>query len=195
MGSYAATLEIFVYGVGRGEESLGATSHGGLLERLRELGLRTNPRRATGPGIEAAVAFHTTLAKEREALPYEVDGTVIKLDALELREKVGTLNRSPRWAVAYKFPPRQESTRVVEIRAFVGRTGTLTPVAHLEPVPIGGVTVTNASLFNQDEVDKLDVRAGDTVLIERAGDVIPRVVKVMKDQRPRTAGFAAGASA
>jgi DNA ligase (NAD+) len=178
-------LDLFVYGVGRGEAELGVNSHGELLERLRALGFKTNPRCATATGIEAATAFHAELEAERDALTYEADGSVIKVDELELRERLGTLNRSPRWAVAFKFPPRQESTRVLEIRAYVGRTGTLTPVAHLEPVGIGGVVVSNASLFNQDEVDKLDVRVGDTVLIERAGDVIPRVVKVIKERRPR----------
>jgi DNA ligase (NAD+) len=177
-------LDIFVYGVGRGEEALGARSHGELVERLRALGLKTNDRLARSVGTEGAIEFHRTLEAERDSLPYEVDGSVIKLDDLALRRQLGELGRSPRWAVAFKFPARQETTRVLEIRAYVGRTGTLTPVAELEPVPIGGVTVSHASLFNQDEVDKLDVRSGDTVLVERAGDVIPRIVKVIRERRP-----------
>jgi DNA ligase (NAD+) len=177
-------LDIFVYGVGRGEEALDVRSHGELVERLRALGLKANARLARSVGPEGVIEFHRTLEAERDSLPYEVDGTVIKVDDLALRRQLGELGRSPRWAVAFKFPPRQETTRVREIRAYVGRTGTLTPVAQLEPVPLGGVTVSNASLFNQDEVDKLDVRSGDTVLVERAGDVIPRIVKVIRDRRP-----------
>ena len=109
--------------------------------------------------------------------------TVSGVDDFELRKELGQLNRSPRWAIAYKFPPQQETTRVQEIRPYVGRTGTLTPVAVLQPVRIAGVTVVHASLHNQDEVERLDVRAGDTVFVERAGDVIPKVVKVVSEKR------------
>jgi DNA ligase (NAD+) len=176
-------LDIFVYGAGRGEEALGARSHVELMERLRGLGLRTNERLVRSNGTAGVIEFHRSLEAERDSLPYEVDGSVIKVDDLELRRRIGELARAPRWAVAFKFPARQETTRIREIRAYVGRTGTLTPVAELDPVPIGGVTVSHASLFNQDEVDKLDARAGDTVLVERAGDVIPRVVKVIPERR------------
>jgi DNA ligase (NAD+) len=185
--SASRPLDIFVYGIGRGREQLGATSHRELLEQLRELGLKVNPRLGHGAGIEAAIDFHATLERERDALPYEVDGTVIKVDSFELRERLGVLNRSPRWAIAFKFPAHQETTTLREIRAYVGRTGTLTPVAVLEPVRIGGVTVTHASLHNQDEIDRLDAREGDTVFVERAGDVIPKIVKVVKDGRQRGA--------
>ena len=179
----ARPLDVFIYGVGRGGDELGADSHVALLERLRELGLKVNSRMATGPGIETAIAFHDELERERDQLPYEVDGSVVKVDEFALRAELGELGRSPRWAIAYKFPARQETTRVANIRAYVGRTGTLTPVAELEPVRIGGVTVVHASLHNQDEVDRLDVRAGDTVFVERAGDVIPKVVKVVRVRR------------
>jgi DNA ligase (NAD+) len=177
-------LDLFLYGVGRGGEDLGVETHAELLDRLRELGLKVNSRFARTRGIAGAIEFHQSLETKRDALPYEADGTVIKIDAFVTRERLGTLERSPRWAIAYKFAPRQETTRLLEIRAYVGRTGTLTPVALLEPVRVGGVTVTNASLHNQDEVDKLDARAGDTVLVQRSGDVIPKVVKVIRERRP-----------
>lgn len=175
----ARPLDFFAYGVGRGQTELGAESHERLMQILGELGLKVNPRLGRSSGIEGAIEFHKALEAERESLPYEVDGTVIKVNSLELRTRLGELGRAPRWAVAFKFPARQETTRVHKITAHVGRTGVLTPVAHLEPIGIGGVIVSNASLFNQDEVDRLDVRTGDRVLVERAGDVIPRVVQVM----------------
>ncbi|MEX2206950.1 MAG: NAD-dependent DNA ligase LigA [Myxococcota bacterium] len=177
-------LEFFVYGIGRGEEWLGAKAHSELLARLRELGFRVDTRREECVGIAGALAFHEGLERERDGLPYEVDGTVVKVDDFALQRRLGTLNRSPRWAIAFKFPPRQETTRVIGIEASVGRTGTLTPVAVLEPVRIGGVTVEHATLHNQDEIDRLDVRVGDTVFVERAGDVIPKVVKVVRERRP-----------
>jgi DNA ligase (NAD+) len=180
-------LDIFVYGVGRGADALGASTHQELLERLRALGLKTNDRLVLSEGVASAIAFHEQLEVDRDTLPYEVDGSVVKIDDLRTREELGELNRSPRWAIAYKFPPRQETTQVREIRAYVGRTGTLTPVAVLEPVRIGGVTVMHASLHNQDEIDRLDVRVGDTVFVERAGDVIPKVIKVVRDKRRRAA--------
>ena len=177
-------LEFFVYGIGRGEEALGAATQSELLARLAALGFRVDARRVDGVGIATALAFHERLERERDALPYEVDGTVVKVDDFALCRRLGTLNRSPRWAAAFKFAPRQETTRVLAIEASVGRTGTLTPVAVLEPVHIGGVTVEHATLHNQDEIDRLDVRVGDTVFVERAGDVIPKVVKVVRELRP-----------
>jgi DNA ligase (NAD+) len=183
----ARPLDIFVYGVGRGVEMLGVDNHTDLLQRLAALGFKVSGRLVRGTGIDGMVAFHEQLEKDREGLPYEVDGSVVKVDAFPLRDELGQLNRSPRWAVAYKFPPRQETTTVREIRAYVGRTGALTPVAVLEPVRIAGVTVVHASLHNQDEIDRLDVRAGDTVFVERAGDVIPKIIKVVKSERRRGA--------
>ena len=180
----ARPLELFVYGVGQGESQLGVTSHSKLLERLGELGFRIDRTLFAAGDIEAVSAFHERLRVERDHLPYEIDGTVVKVDELALRERLGTLNRSPRWAVAVKFPPRQETTVVLDIETSVGRTGALTPVAVLRAVQIGGVTVTHAGLHNQDEVDRLDIRVGDTVFVERAGDVIPKIVKVVHEKRP-----------
>ncbi len=177
-------LEFFVYGIGRGEEALGAKAQSELLARLSELGFRVDTRRVGCVGIGGALAFHERLESERDALPSAVDGTVVKVDDFALQKRLGALNRSPRWAIAFKFAPRQETTRVIGIEASVGRTGTLTPVAVLEPVRIGGVTVEHATLHNQDEIDRLDVRIGDTVFVERAGDVIPKVVKVVRERRP-----------
>ncbi len=176
-------LDIVVYGTGRGAEALEVGSHTDLLSRLEELGLKVSPRRAQSLGLEGVLEFHAALESDRERLPYEVDGTVIKVDSFELRARLGTLQSSPRWALAYKFPPRQETTTVRDIRAHVGRTGVLTPVAVLEPVRIGGVTVEHASLHNQDEIERLDVRVGDTVFVERAGDVIPKIVKTVPSKR------------
>jgi DNA ligase (NAD+) len=176
-------LDIFVYAFGRDAESSQMSCQRELMERLRELGFKANPRLGTSVGIDGVMALHAELERDRDALPYEADGSVVKVDELALRERLGQLERSPRWAIAYKFPPRQETTQVREIRAYVGRTGVLTPVAVLEPVRIAGVTVVHASLHNQDEIDRLDIRVGDTVFIERAGDVIPKVVKVVREKR------------
>jgi DNA ligase (NAD+) len=180
----ARPLELFVYGVGLGESQLGAATQCKLLDRLRELGFRIDARFVAVGGLEIVQAFHERLREQRESLPYEIDGTVVKVDELALRERLGTLNRSPRWAIAVKFPPRQETTVVVGIETSVGRTGALTPVAVLQPVQIGGVTVVHAGLHNQDEIDRLDIRVGDTVFVERAGDVIPKIVKVVLEKRP-----------
>ncbi len=185
--SASRNLDIFVYGVGRGNEALGVKTHMELLERLAELGFKVNPRLDRTEGIDGVIKFHRKLEADRDRLNYEVDGSVVKVDSFELREQLGQLTRSPRWAIAYKFPPRQETTLVRAIHSYVGRTGALTPVAVLEPVRIGGVTVEHASLHNQDEIERLDVRVGDTVFVERAGDVIPKVVKVVREKRrPRT---------
>jgi len=183
----ARPLELFAYGVGEGEAELGVKSHRELLARLRELGFKIDSALIAAGGITDAQRFHQRLLRERDSLPYEIDGTVVKVDSLALRERLGSLNRTPRWAVAVKFPPRQETTRVAAIETSVGRTGALTPVAVLEPVQIGGVIVTHAGLHNQDEVDRLDIRVGDTVFVERAGDVIPKIVKVVTEKRPRGA--------
>jgi DNA ligase (NAD+) len=132
------------------------------------------------------IAFHAKLEK-RDQLPYEIDGVVTKVDRVEWQELLGARSRSPRWAVAFKFPPRIEITEVLDISVQVGRTGKLTPVAALRPVDVAGVTVSRATLHNQDELDRKDVRIGDTVRVRRAGDVIPEVVEVLKDKRPRGA--------
>ena len=135
-------------------------------------------------GLAEALAFHARLLARREKLPYEVDGVVIKVDDRAVQTRLGMRSRSPRWAVAYKFPPREEVTQIVDIVVQVGRTGKLTPVAQLKPVDVSGVTVSRATLHNQDELDRKDVRIGDTVRVRRAGDVIPEVVEVLLDKRP-----------
>ena len=159
-------------------------THWECLETMRELGLKTCPESRRLPDIEAAIAWHHGLEARRDDLPYEIDGAVFKVDSMADHERLGMRSANPRWAVAYKFTPRQQTTVIKEIQAFVGRTGAVTPVAVLEPVHIGGVTVTHVSLHNQDEVDRKDIRVGDTVLVERAGDVIPHVVQVITEKRP-----------
>jgi DNA ligase (NAD+) len=179
-------LKIYCYGVG---EVKGATfrTHWEILETLRKWGLRVNPLIETCTGIDAAIAYHHRIEHQRHGLPYEIDGVVIKVDSLALQERLGTKARSPRWALAYKFAATQETTRVLDIVVNVGRTGAVTPMAVMEPVEVGGVTVSRATLHNEDEVARKDVRVGDTVLIQRAGDVIPEVVKVIIEDRPANA--------
>ena len=135
-------------------------------------------------GPEEAVKYYHLINKVRHLLPYDIDGIVAKVDSFRLQEELGFVARSPRWAVAAKFQPEQSQTKIVEIAVQVGRTGALTPVAIMEPVRVGGVTITNATLHNQDEIDRKDVRVGDTIVIQRAGDVIPEVVKVVLEKRP-----------
>src|SRR6185436_15922131 len=136
-------------------------------------------------GLDDVLAFHAKLLERRDQLEFEIDGAVVKVDRRDWQELLGVRSRSPRWAAAHKFPPREEITRILDIAVQVGRTGKLTPVAMLQPVNVSGVTVSRATLHNQDEVDRKDVRVGDTVRVRRAGDVIPEVVEVLKDKRPR----------
>jgi len=162
-------------------------THGEVLDALPEWGLRVaseHVRRCDG--IEDALHHHGRLMEGRDDLPYEIDGLVVKVNDRAAHETLGVRNRDPRWAIAYKFPPRRATTVISDIFVQVGRTGRITPVAVLEPVEVGGVEVTRASLHNQREVDRKDVRIGDAVLIERAGDVIPQVVKVVEDERDGT---------
>lgn len=175
-------LDMFCYGVGMVTD-LELTSHSEILQRFEALGFRVNPRIKQRAKIEDILIYYKGLLDGRHEFPYEMDGVVIKVDDLALQKKLGEKSRSPRWALAYKFPATQETTRVVEIDVQVGRTGALTPVAHLEPVSVGGVTVSRATLHNEDEIKKKGIRVGDTVLIQRAGDVIPEVVKVITTKR------------
>jgi DNA ligase (NAD+) len=154
------------------------------LELAKGLGLRTCPVSKVLQTLDEAVRWHHDLEAQRDDLPFEIDGCVFKVNNLADHERLGMRSANPRWAVAYKFTPRQKTTRVLSIDPSVGRTGAVTPVATLEPVEIGGVTVTHVSLHNQDEIDRKDVRVGDTVLVERAGDVIPHVVQVIPEKRP-----------
>ena len=161
------------------------------LDALRGWGFHVERRVRVCKGIEEALAYHADLRERRDALEYEIDGVVIKVDRRDWQDLLGMRSRSPRWAVAFKFPPRIEVTKVLDIVVQVGRTGKLTPVASLQPVDVSGVTVSRATLHNEDEVLRKDVRVGDTVRVRRAGDVIPEVVEVLKDKRPRgTTAFA-----
>ena len=153
------------------------------LELMKAMGLKTCPESGRLHSMEEAVRWHHALEARRDTLAYEIDGAVFKVDSLAAHERLGMRAANPRWAVAYKFVPRQKTTKIAEITASVGRTGAVTPVATLEPVEIGGVTVTHVSLHNQDEIDRKDIRVGDTVLVERAGDVIPHVVQVITEKR------------
>ncbi len=155
-----------------------------VLQALPEWGLRVNLERTRRcEGVEALLDYHEALGDLRETLPYEIDGVVFKVNDLEAQEALGVRSRDPRWALAYKFEPRRATTTIEEIRVQVGRTGKLTPVAHLEPVQLSGVEVQRVSLHNQSEIEKKDVRIGDTVVVKRAGDVIPQVIKVVKEER------------
>src|SRR5205085_6051624 len=168
-------------------ESLGFTSYWQTLEALRASGLKTNPKAERCADMDAVVAYCARLESERDALGYDADGVVVKVDSLEQQRRLGATAHHPRWAIAFKFAARQATTTVQAIEVNVGKTGTLTPVAKLEPVELAGVTIRNASLHNEDEVRRKDVRVGDTVLIERAGDVIPYVVQVVMSKRPADA--------
>jgi len=175
-------LDIFVYAVGR-VEGMSFASQWDTLQTLRQWGFAVNPHVIQAGDIDGCIAYYEEMESWRSELPYEIDGTVIKVDSVSLQNRLGAVSRSPRWAIACKFPPLQATTVIHDITVQVGRTGVLTPVAEMEPVAIGGVTVSHASLHNQDEIDKKDIRIGDTVVIQRAGDVIPQVVKVIASQR------------
>ena len=178
-------LEIYCYGVG---EVRGRTfkTHWETLQTFPKWGLRTNSNIERCQNINEVLEYYHKMNEKRETLPYEIDGIVIKVDRLDLQTRLGEISRSPRWALAFKFQPKQETTRILNIIVQVGRTGALTPVAVMEPVKVGGVEVSRATLHNQDEIDKKDVRVGDTVVIQRAGDVIPEVVQVVISKRKAT---------
>jgi DNA ligase (NAD+) len=161
----------------------GLATHSESLELLRRLGFPVNPVTRRVEGIDAVIAFTESWSEERRELDYETDGIVIKVDALADQERLGFVSRAPRWATAYKFPAEQVTTKLEEIEVYVGRTGALTPVAHVTPVFVGGTTVRNATLHNIDEIRRKDLRVGDTVVLQRAGDVIPEVVSAVVDAR------------
>ncbi len=175
-------LKVFFYALGA-FEGITFTSHADSLKKLDKMGFEVNRDIKSGLNLEQVLDYYTKLEAKRDKLDYEIDGVVVKADDLELRQAAGNKNKSPRWAIAVKFAAIQETTRLLGIEIQIGRTGALTPVAHLEPVSIGGVTVSRASLHNDDEVKRKDVRIGDTVLVQRAGDVIPEVVKVIESKR------------
>jgi len=176
-------LSLYLYECVPGEGVPAFRSHTEKLAYLRSLGLPVN-RAVAVEDVEGVRAQYRASVEGRHALPFEVDGMVVKVDEEDLRQRLGQVSKSPRWAVAYKFPPEEESTLVESIQVYVGRTGALTPVAHLKPVKVGGVTVSRATLHNEDELRRKDVRQGDTVFIRRAGDVIPEIVKVVETKRP-----------
>ena len=175
-------LDLFCHGMGTVEPAEFG-SHADFLAALRDWGLKPVPLTRVCGSVEEVVAYQEEMESRRDELPYEIDGVVVKVNSLELQRRLGQIARSPRWAMAYKFKPRQSTTRIVDIQPQVGRTGTLTPVASLEPVQLAGVTVRNASLHNMDEIERKDIRVGDAIVIERAGDVIPYVVRVLAEQR------------
>ncbi|PYN93024.1 MAG: DNA ligase (NAD(+)) LigA, partial [Candidatus Rokuibacteriota bacterium] len=179
-------LDVFLYHVSHAD-GLRLTSHWETLGALRAAGFRTNPRSERAESLDAVIAYCARLEQERDDLGYDADGVVVKVDSLEHQRRLGTTAHHPRWAIAFKFRARQATTVVKVIDVNVGKTGALTPVAQLEPVELAGVVIRNVSLHNEDEVRKKDVRVGDTVLIERAGDVIPYVVQVIASKRPEGA--------
>ncbi|MGR8920597.1 MAG: NAD-dependent DNA ligase LigA [Gammaproteobacteria bacterium] len=180
----ARPLTICCYGIGLIEGRERPSTQTAALAYLGELGLRVSAESALLSGLDACLEYYERLAARRGALGYEIDGIVYKVNDVAQQEQLGYVSRAPRWAVAFKFPPEERLTRVLAIDVSVGRTGALTPVARLEPVFVGGVTVTNATLHNADEVARKDVRVGDTVVVRRAGDVIPEVVRVVSELRP-----------
>ena len=180
-------LHFFAYGLGESEGFTTPSTLSAVLDAFEELGLPVNRDRRRARGPDELARFYEDVAARRAKLPFDIDGVVYKVDRLDLQQTLGFVTREPRWAVAHKFPAEEMATEVLGIDVQVGRTGAITPVARLAPVFVGGVTVTNATLHNEDEVRRKDVHVGDTVIVRRAGDVIPEVVRVLLDKRPRGA--------
>lgn len=178
----ARPLDIFVYGVGA-VEGVEFRTHEATLHWLREAGFKTNAHTQRCASLSEVLSYVRAWTERRATLPYETDGVVVKVNAFRQQAELGATSHAPRWAIAYKFPAEQATTRVTDIRVYVGRTGALTPVAALEPVQVSGVTVTSATLHNEDEVRRKDVRVGDRVVVRRAGEVIPEVVQVLTGRR------------
>ena len=177
-------LDVYIYGVGEVQGGPLLTTHSETLQWLRELGMKTCPHWQVVTGIGECLNYYERTSERRNGLPYEIDGVVYKVNSLHDQAILGAVSRAPRWAIAHKFPAQEELTVVEAVDFQVGRTGALTPLARLRPVFVGGVTVSNATLHNMDELARKDVRAGDTVIVRRAGDVIPEVVKVIHERRP-----------
>lgn len=180
-------LSFYAYAVGLLEEGELERSQSAILGQLREWGLRTNPEIRRVEGVAGCLAYYHDMEHKRDSLDYDIDGVVYKVDAIDQQQLLGFVSRAPRWAIAHKFAAQEEMTVLESVEWQVGRTGALTPVARLKPVFVGGVTVSNATLHNQDEIDRKDIREGDTVIVRRAGDVIPEVVSVVTSKRPKHA--------
>ena len=184
-------LDLFIYGIGHVEGGQVPQHHGELLQALKRWGFKICPQSRVVDSIEACLEYFREMGQARASLPYQIDGVVYKVDDFAMQRHLGFVSRAPRWAIAHKFPAEEALTVVRDIEFQVGRTGTLTPVARLEPVFVGGVTVSNATLHNMDEMTRKDVHVGDTVVIRRAGDVIPEVVRVLPERRPAGARMVA----
>ncbi len=180
----ARPLDIYIYSVGQVIGGALPACHSEILQQLQEWGLKVCPEIRVVTGIDGCMAYYQDIGSRRDTLAYDIDGVVYKVDRLDYQKELGFVSRAPRWAIAHKFPAEEELTLVRDIEFQVGRTGAITPVARLEPVFVGGVTVSNATLHNMDELHRKDVRVGDTVIVRRAGDVIPEVVKVVPGKRP-----------
>ncbi len=176
-------LDIYVYALGYAEGGATPTTHWETLQYLKSLGFKVNPNNALFTGIDQVEEYYKSWEEKRESLPYEADGIVVKVDSLRLQDRLGNIGHEPRWAIAYKFPAIQGTTRLLDIGISVGRTGTLNPYAILEPVAVGGVTIKQAALHNEDDIRRKDIRIGDTVIVQRAGEVIPQVVGPVKSKR------------
>ena len=179
-------LRFFAYGWGA-TSTLPADTQSSVYKRFEQWGLPVNPLMRVCRTAEELLAFHREMEAQRAALGYDIDGVVYKVNRLDWQERLGFVSRAPRWAIAHKFQPQEAVTRLLGIEIQVGRTGALTPVAKLEPVTVGGVVVSNATLHNEDEIARKDIRIGDTVIVHRAGDVIPQVMGVVLDKRPKGA--------
>ena len=183
----ARPLDMYAYSVGVVEGGKLANRHSEIIDQLQQWGVKVCPERRVVTGIEGCLKFYDDIGKRRNALAYEIDGVVYKVDSLALQNELGFISRAPRWAIAHKFPAQEELTEVLGVEFQVGRTGAVTPVARLKPVFVGGVTVSNATLHNIDELHRKDVRVGDTVIVRRAGDVIPEVASVVLSRRQKGA--------
>lgn len=177
-------LEMCAYSVGLVEGGELPPTHSEMLKALKAWGFLTNRESEVATNIQKAMAFYRKIGQKRDALAYDIDGIVFKVNSRLLQEQLGFISRAPRWAIAYKFPAQEESTTLLDVEFQVGRTGAVTPVARLQPVFVGGVTVSNATLHNRDEIQRLNLKIGDTVIVRRAGDVIPQIVQVIEAKRP-----------
>jgi len=180
-------LDIRIYSVGKISPSVALETHSSMLNLLSRFGFKVSRKIKVVKGIEGCISYYESLANERNNLPYDIDGIVFKVNNFELQEQLGFVSKAPRWAIARKFPAEEISTTLKDVEFQVGRTGAVTPVGRLEPVFVGGVTISNVSLHNRDEIERLQIRIGDTVIVKRAGDVIPQIVKVVTSKRDEKA--------